>query len=98
MIRAIAIILALVFFSGGCGEKQPDGSIRAPRSTTVTEEGAIDIAKDAVTERDGWSDVTCVAVPMGNGWQVTATRSGARGDVRIVILDGDGKVTMYQEG
>ena len=99
MIRAIAIVLALVFFSGGCGDNEQAGSIRAPRTTTITEQGAIDIAKDTVRERDGWSDATCEAVAMGNGWKITVTRGGAgAGDVRIVILDGEGAVSMYQQG
>jgi hypothetical protein len=99
MIRAIVIVLALVLFSGGCGGEEQSGGIRAPRTTTVTEQGAIDIAKDAASERDGWSDVACEAVPMGNGWRITVTRGGGgAGNVRIVILDGEGEVTMYQEG
>jgi len=92
-------VLAFVFFSGGCrGEEQASG-IRAPRTTKVTEQDAIDIAKGAVSERDGWSDMACEAAPMGNGWRITVTRGGAgAGDVRIIILDGEGAVSMYQVG
>jgi hypothetical protein len=99
MIRAIVIVLALVFFSGGCGGEEQSGGIRAPRTTEVTEQAAIDIATNTVSERDGWSDMTGEAAPMGNGWEITVTRGGAgAGDVRIVILDGEGAVSMYQEG
>jgi hypothetical protein len=92
-------VLALVLFSGGCGEQEQSGSIRPPRTTTVTEQDAIDIAKDTVSDRDGWSDVSCIAAPRGNGWRITVTRGGAgAGDVRIVFLDDEGSVTLYQEG
>jgi len=99
MIRAIAIVLAVVFFSGGCGGAEQSGGIRAPRTTKVTEQDAINIGKDTVSERDGWSEMTGEAAPMGNGWRITVTRGGAgAGDVRIVVLDGEGAVSMYQEG
>jgi hypothetical protein len=92
-------VLALVFFSGGCGEQEQAGGIRAPRTTEVGEQDAISIARDTVSERDGWSDMTCQAVPRGNGWMITVTRGGAgAGDVRIIVLDGEGAVSMYQEG
>ena len=99
MIRSLAIVLTLVLFAGGCGEKQPDGSIRAPRTTKVTEQDAINIAKDAVSERDGWSAGGAQAEPMGNGWTVTLWRDAVgSGDVRLVVLDSEGDVIQYQDG
>ncbi|MHC4094156.1 MAG: hypothetical protein ACYSVY_28425 [Planctomycetota bacterium] len=100
MIRSIAVILALVFFAGGCGESQPEGAIRAPRTTTVTEQGAIDIARDTVRDRDGWSDAaTFEAEPTGNGWTVTVWRGAAdTSDMRLVVLDESGDVVLYEEG
>jgi hypothetical protein len=99
MIRCFAIVLTLVLFSGGCGEKQQEGSIRAPRTTKVTEQDAINIAKGAVSERDGWTPGGAEAEPMGNGWTVTLFRDAVgSGDVRLVVLDGDGNVINYQDG
>ena len=99
MIRSMAIVLALVFFSGGCGKQEPTGGIRAPRTTTVTEQDALDIAKDTVRERDGWSDATFKASPVGNGWRITVTRGGAGpGEARLVVLDDEGSVISYQGG
>jgi hypothetical protein len=99
MIRAIAVILALVFCAGGCGEKTPEGSIRAPRTTTVGEQQAIDIARDAVRDRDGWSPANFEAEPTGNGWTVTVWQ-GAIDDseLRLVVLDSEGEVVTYDEG
>jgi hypothetical protein len=99
MLRLIAVFLALVFFAGGCGESQQQGGVRAPRSTTVTEQDAIDIAKTTVSERDGWSTVDrAVAAPMGNGWTVSVYRDTGSANVRLVVLDGEGNVIRYQEG
>jgi hypothetical protein len=99
MMRSLAIVLALFLFAGGCGEKQPAGSIRAPRTTQVSEQEAIDIAKGAVSERDGWMPAGAEAEPMGNGWTVTLYRDGVgSGEVRLVVLDSEGNVIQYQEG
>jgi len=99
MMRSLAIVLALVLFAGGCGEQQQEGSIRGPRTTKVTEQDAINIAKGAVSERDGWTPGGAQAEPMANGWAVTLYRDAVgSGDVRLVVLDGDGNVINYQEG
>jgi len=94
------MILALVLFTGGCGETAQEGSIRAPRTTTVTEQDAIDIAKTAVRDRDGWSAAANVeAEPTGNGWTVTVWRGAVdTSEMRLVVLDDEGEVVMYQEG
>ena len=99
MIRSLAIVLTLVLCAGGCGKEEPVGSIGAPRTTKVTEQDAINIAKGAVSDRDGWSAGGAEAEPMGNGWTVTLWRDAVgSGDVRLVVLDGDGNVIQYQEG
>ncbi|MHC4588892.1 MAG: hypothetical protein ACYTAQ_06035 [Planctomycetota bacterium] len=100
MIRSIAIILALVFFAGGCGETAQEGSIRPPRTTSVTEQDAIEIAKNTVRERDGWSAATNVeAEPTGNGWTVTVWQGAVdTSEMRLLVLDSEGEVVMYQEG
>ncbi|MHC4218029.1 MAG: hypothetical protein ACYSU7_06180 [Planctomycetota bacterium] len=100
MIRASAVFLAFVLLAGGCGESADEGSLRPPRTTKVTEQAAIDIAKETVRDRDGWSDAGAAeATPMGNGWTVSVWRETmGSGDVRLVVLDGEGKVIRYQEG
>jgi hypothetical protein len=100
MIRSIVIILALVLFAGGCGEEAREGSIRAPRTTTVTEQDAIETAKNAVRERDGWSAVTNVeAEPTGNGWTVTVWRGAINAsEMRLLVLDAEGEVVDYTQG
>jgi hypothetical protein len=99
MMRSIAVILALVFFSGGCGESAPTGG-RVPRTTTVTEQNAIDIATTAVRDRDGWSDqASFEAEPTGNGWTIVVWREGAGGvETRVVELDSEGEVIEYEGG
>ena len=100
MIRSVAVILTLVPYAGGCGGSDPKGGIRPPRTTSVTEQDAIRIAGDAVRDRDGWSDPgTVEAEATGNGWTVTVWR-GAEGTsaMRLLVLDGEGEVVMYQEG
>ncbi len=100
MIRSIAVILASVFLAGGCGQSEPEGRIRPPRTTTVTEQAAIEIARDTVRERDGWSDAATFEVePTGNGWTVTVWRGAANtSDMRLLVLDQEGKVILYEEG
>jgi hypothetical protein len=96
MIRSIVLFLTFALLASGCGEGSQEGSIRAPRTTTVTEQQAIQFAKDAVRERDGWTDTQNVeAQPTGNGWTVTVYSAGT-GEPRLVILDGEGEVIQYQ--
>ena len=95
MIRSVILVLSFVLVAGGCGDKAKEGSVRPPRTTTVTETDAIDIARSELNERDGWGDsATFEAVPAGNGWRISARGSG--GEVVLIVVDGEGNVVQYQ--
>ena len=73
---------------------------KALAAQTVSEQDAIQTAKDAVRDRDGWSDAaTFEAEPKGNGWTGTVWRGAVdTSDMRLILLDAEGEVVMYQEG
>ena len=97
MIRlVIPILISLLLSAGGCGGGAVGTSTE--RTTTVTEDQAIDTAREAVRQHDSFADVAVFeAQPMGNGWRVTAEDERS-GDERLIIIDSDGNVTKYQGG
>ena len=92
MIRLMVLTLALLV-AAGCSESAPTDQSRV-RTTAVTEQDAIDAARQAVSEKDGWSNAQFQALPMGNGWQVTA--EGPAGEIRLIMIDANGEVGSYQ--
>ncbi len=92
MIRLMVLTLVLLVVTG-CGDSKNTAQPTA-RTTTVTEQDAISTATQAVSENDGWSNAQLKAEPMGNGWQVTA--EGPNGEIRLIMIDGNGAVAKYQ--
>ncbi len=95
MIRFIIITLvAAISVLPGCGGGSGSGGVPGPRTTTVTQEQAIDFARTAVQERDAAiaKGATYEASPEGNGWMITV-QSGK--NVRLILLDAEGKVVSY---
>ncbi len=96
MIRSLFILLfsALLLFGGCGGGSSGDGS-SVDRTTAVTEQQAIDLAKAAYRERGSFDDsAQYSAEPSSNGWQVTIRDSS--GNLGLVMLDGEGAVVMYR--
>lgn len=96
MYRSLLILLfSGLLFAGGCGS-EPSAADKAPtvRKATLTEDQAIEKAKDAVRQHDSFADsATYEVTPIGDaGWQITVT-SGR--EVRFVALDGTGEVIKY---
>ena len=96
MIRSLFILLfSALLLLGGCGGGSSGDGSRADRTTAVTEQQAVDLAKAAYRERDSFDDsAQYAAVPASNGWQVTIRDSS--GNVGLVMLDGEGAVVMYR--
>jgi len=94
MIRVTVALLVAITLAG-CGGSDP-GSFE--RTTSVTEQQAIDAARDAVKQNDSFSNsVTFVAAAKGNGWQVDV-RDETSGEERVVIIGPEGNVVMYRGG
>ncbi len=92
MFHYIAICLVALLAVAGCSKSEAEGSrATAARTTSVTEQQAIDIAKAALAEQHGWANAaTYAARPAGLGWAVTAMHdSGGNG---LVSIGGDGSI------
>ncbi len=94
MIRSLLGLLTALLILSGCGGSPP-GGITEPRTTTVTEEQAIEFAKDAVRQNDSFADsATYSATAIGNGWQINVVDEDSDA-FRMIILDTDGGVLEY---
>jgi hypothetical protein len=67
--------------------------VRAP---SLSEDQALDKAKQAVRQNDSFADsADYVVKPTGdNGWTVTVTGGG--GEFRLIVLDDQGEVLRYE--
>ncbi len=94
MIRYIPslLVLLVLLVAPGCSESGAEGSRASEsRSTSVTEQQAIDIAKSEIAKQHAWANTaTYVARPAGLGWTVTATHD--EGGFGMVNIGGDGSV------
>ena len=93
MTRLIVLLAALLIVGGGCDSKP--GSTGITRTTAVTEAEAIDIARQAVSDNDGWdlSAATIKATPTGNGWAIVVAASNRTVEI---MIDGDGNMVNYE--
>ena len=68
------------------------------RTTAMSEDQVIDKAKAAVQQNDSFADSAEYAImPAGDsGWSVTVT--SGNGEVRFIVLDGQGEVIKYDGG
>jgi uncharacterized lipoprotein YajG len=93
-VRCVTIVLAAALAClAGCGDRAGVGEL-PPRTTSVTQDQAVEIAKTTVQERDAGlaRGAAYEASPEGNGWLITV-QSGK--SVRLIILDAEGKVFSY---
>jgi hypothetical protein len=67
--------------------------VRAP---SLSEDQALDKAKQAVQQNDSFADSADYAIkPTGeNGWTITVTGGG--GEFRLIVLDDQGQVLRYE--
>ena len=100
MNRSLIILVCLaVLTAGGCGGGGPDDSTdKRVRTSTLTEEQAIDLATDAVRENDSFADsAEYSAKATGDaGWTITV--NGNAGQFRLIVLDSAGEVIKYEGG
>lgn len=95
MIRSLVGILAAGLILSGCGGGSDAGGPATPRTTTVSEEQAIEFARDAVRQNDSFADsANYEAMAIGNGWQINVVDENS-GEFRMIVLDGDGGVLEY---
>ena len=95
MIRSVIFLSATLLVLSGCKGRSGGGEA-PPRTTTVTEQQAIDAARAAVQEHDSFAKTaTYEAAAQGNGWVVTVT---AGSQVRLIMIDPQGKVVNYGGG
>ncbi len=101
MHRSLLILLCSALLTGGgCGGgPSGEGSTeKRVRTATVTEDQAIELAREAVRQNDSFADSAEYSVaPTGNaGWTVTV--KGSAGQFRFIVLDAEGKVIRYDGG
>ncbi len=100
MHRSLLILLCSALLTGGgCGGGHSEGSTaKRVRTATVTEDQAIELAREAVRQNDSFADSAEYSVaPTGNtGWTVTV--HGSAGQFRLIVLDGEGSVVRYDGG
>ena len=99
MHRSLHILLCSALLAvAGCGGGGSEGSTeKRVRTATVTEDQAIVLATEAVRQNDSFADsAEYSARPSGDsGWQITV--ESGDGQFRIIVLDGEGNVIMYDE-
>ena len=97
MHRSLLILLfsALLITSGCGGEPSESDMAKRVRAPSLTEDQALDKAKQAVRQNDSFADSAEYSIkPAGDtGWTVTVTGSG--GQFRRIILDDVGEVLRY---
>ena len=91
MFRSFFILLvSALLMLGGCGGDSSTGSV-IKRTTTVTEQQALDAAKADARDRGAYADADRYsAEPLGNGWQITIMDSS--GKINLIVLDAEGAV------
>lgn len=100
MHRSMLILLCSALLTGGgCGGgPSEDSTEKRVRTATVTEDQAIELAREAVRQNDSFADSAEYSVtPTGNaGWTVTV--NGSAGQFRLIVLDSTGTVVKYDGG
>ena len=100
MHRSLLILLfSALLITAGCGGG-PSQADKAPRvrTATMSEDQALDKARQAVQDRDSFaSTAEYVIKPSGNDrWQIEVNSSG--GEFRLIVLDDLGDVVRYEGG
>ena len=100
MHRSLLILLfSALLITGGCGG-EPSETDRAKRVrvAALSEDQALDRARQVVRENDSFADSAEYSIkPTGDsGWTITVDGSG--GEWRLIVLDDQGEVLRYEGG
>ena len=100
MHRSLLILLfSALLITGGCGG-EPSEADRAKRVrvAALSEDQALDRARQVVRENDSFADSAEYSIkPTGDsGWTITVDGSG--GEWRLIVLDDQGEVLRYEGG
>ncbi len=97
MHRSLLILLfSALLITGGCGGGPSDADLaKRVRTATLSEDQALDKAKQAVRANDSFADSAEYSIePTGDsGWTITV-RAG--GELRLVVLNDQGEVLQYK--
>ena len=98
MHRSLLILLfSALLITSGCGggpsEADMEKRVRAP---SLSEDQALDKAKQAVRQNDSFADSADYAIKAtgDSGWTITVTGSG--GEFRLIVLDEQGEILRYE--
>ncbi len=97
MHRSLLILLSAVLLTlGGCGGAPSDDELaKRVRTATLSEDQAIEKAREAVRNNDSFADSAEYAASAtgDDGWTITVT---ADDGFRLIVLDGGGEVIRYE--
>ncbi len=100
MHRSLLILLfSALLITGGCGGGPSEADLATRvRTASMSEEQALDKARQAVRDNDSFADSAEYAIkPTGDsGWTVTVNGTG--GEWRLIVLDDLGEVLRYEGG
>jgi len=95
----LILLFSALLITGGCGG-EPSETDRAKRVrvAALSEDQALDRARQVVRENDSFADSAEYSIkPTGDsGWTITVDGSG--GEWRLIVLDDQGEVLRYEGG
>ena len=98
MYRSLLILLfsALLITAGCGGEPSEADKSKRVRTATMSEDQALDKARQAVRENDSFADSAEYSIePTGDsGWTIEVNGNG--GEWRLIVLDDQGQVLKYE--
>ncbi len=100
MHRSLLILLfSALLVTGGCGGGPSEADVaKTVRAPSLSEDQALDKARQAVRERDSFADSAKYSIePDGaSGWTVTVNAGG--GEERLILLNDQGDIVLYEGG